>query len=399
MADYAYIVETGVIVPDTADTLAAVQAEYRTAFGDDLDVSPETPQGVLITAETEARDAVARNNADLANQINPNISGGVFLDAIWALTGGARFTATPSTLRDVVLAGVPSTIVPEGARASVGVDGVVFQLISPVILDGAGVGVGTFQSVELGAFPVSVGQLNVIVSSVLGWETVSNPAAAEEGRADEMDGASRRRRRATLALQGVALPEAIVSGLRSLPGVSSLAFRENATNASVTVEGVTLVAHSIYVCIDGGLDNDVALMLLRKKSLGCAWNGTTTVNIADPISGQVYPVKFSRPTEQQIYMRVTVGGGAPYADVPGTVRAAILAYASGQQDGEDGFTVGGDVSAFEVASAVNRAASPIFVTNLLLSTDGTTFSTATISIPISQIARVLSGNIAVTVLP
>lgn len=117
MADYGFIVETGVIVPDTSDQLAQVQSEYRTAFGDDLDVSPETPQGVLIAAETESRDSVARNNAALANQINPNLAGGVFLDALWALTGGARFVATPSVIRGVELGGVPGAIIPEGAVA------------------------------------------------------------------------------------------------------------------------------------------------------------------------------------------------------------------------------------------------------------------------------------------
>lgn len=96
MANYGYVTSTGVIVPDTSTTLDQVRSEYRAAFGDDLDTSAETPQGVLITAETESRDAVARNNADLANQINPNLAGGVFLDAIWQLTGGQRVRATPT---------------------------------------------------------------------------------------------------------------------------------------------------------------------------------------------------------------------------------------------------------------------------------------------------------------
>jgi hypothetical protein len=397
MADYEYIVDTGVIVPDTADTLDQVRNEYRTAFGDDLDVSPETPQGVLITAETESRDAVARNNAALANQINPNLAGGVFLDAIWKLTGGERFTATPSVIRGAVLAGIPSTIIPAGVIASVGPSGAQFQLASTVVLDGTGEALGVFQSVELGAFPAAVGALNTIVTGVLGWETVTNPYAAEEGEPEESDAASRRRRRLTLALQGVSLPEAIVSGVMDLPGVRSMAFRENTTNATITIEGVDLVAHSIYVCVDGGIDNDIALMLLRKKSLGAGWNGTTTITTIEPYSGQSYDVKFSRPDEVNIYIRVTVAAGAPYADVPGTVRAAILAYAAGEQPDEDGFVVGGDVSAFEIAGAVNRAAAPIYVTDLTLSLDGITYSSATIPITIAEVAAVLSGNIAVTI--
>jgi len=397
MVDYQFITETGVIVPDTSTILDNVQAEYRAAFGGDLDVSAETPQGVLITAETEARDSVARNNAVLANQINPNIAGGVFLDAIWALTGGARFVATPSVVRGVVLTGIPGAIVPEGSVAAVAGEGTRFVLTSPVILDAAGQGSGNFQSETFGAFPAGIGTLTQIVTPVLGWETVSNPYAAEEGEAGESDASSRRRRRLTLAIQGVALGEAITSGLNNLPGVQSALFRENPTGATVTIEGVDLVAHSVYACVDGGRDTDIALMLLRKKSLGAAWNGTTVVDTVDPVSGQTYEVKFQRPEEVQIYMRVTVKSGSPYADVPGTIRAAILSYAAGDQQEEDGFVVGGEVSAFEIASAVNRVAAPIYVTNLELSLDGVTYSTATINVNIDQVARVLAGNIAVTV--
>lgn len=87
MADYHYITRQGVIVPDTADLRQGVEKDFYAAFGQDIDLSPETPQGALVTMEIENRDAMVRNNAELANQINPDIAGGIFLDAIWALMG------------------------------------------------------------------------------------------------------------------------------------------------------------------------------------------------------------------------------------------------------------------------------------------------------------------------
>lgn len=398
MAEYEYLTQTGVIVPDTAELRTLVENEFKDAFGSDLDTSPETPQGVLITGETLARDKVVRNNADLANQINPNIAGGVFLDAIWALTGGQRVAATPSIVRDVALTGVPGTIVPAGALASVGPEGAQFELLSAVVLTG-GSGVGIFQSVDLGSIAAPVGALNQIVTGVLGWETVNNSNAAEVGRDEESDIASRIRRRQTLALQGITLPEAIMSGLRTVEGVRSAVFRENVTNASIVIEGVTLVAHSVYVDVDGGTDADVAMMLLRKKSIGAAWNGTLTVPTTEPFSGQVYDVKFSRPVAVPIFVQVTVRGGASFPDVPGLVRQAMVDYANGLQEGEEGFVVGGDVSPFELAAAVNRVTPTIYVQDVQLSTDGVTFSAANVTITIAQIATILAGNIAVTVVP
>lgn len=396
MVEYQYITQTGVIVPDTALLRTAVEDEFKEAFGNDLDVSSETPQGVLITAETLARDKVVRNNADLANQINPNLAGGRFLDAIWKLTGGERVAAIPSIVRDVVLTGVAGTIVPAGSIASVGPEGAQFQLLSSVVLVG-GTGEGVFQSVELGPIAAPIGALDQIVTGVLGWETVNNPNAAEIGRDEESDISSRIRRRQTLALQGITLPEATTSGLFTVEGVRSAVFRENVTNAPITIEGVTLVAHSVYACVDGGADEDVALLLLRKKSMGAGWNGNTTVPTTDPYSGQVYSVKFSRPDPVPIFVRATVSGGASFPDVPELVRGAMVAYANGLQEGEAGFVVSGDVSPFELASAVNRVAPTIYVRSVTLSTDGMTYSAAEVPITIAQIATILAGNIAVTV--
>ncbi len=90
---YNYIEPQGVIVTDTTgEILNEVINEYQNAFGQDL-IAPtinnpqsfSTPQGLLITSETLARQSVVDNNALLANQINPNVSGGIFLDAILAL--------------------------------------------------------------------------------------------------------------------------------------------------------------------------------------------------------------------------------------------------------------------------------------------------------------------------
>lgn len=202
---------------------------------------------MLITAETESRDAVARNNAALANQINPNIAGGVFLDAIWALMGGERVKATPSLIRNVTLAGAASTIIPEGSRASVGTTGAVFELTAAIILNASGNGSGDFQCVTNGAVSVAAGALDTIVTSVLGWETVTNPTAAEEG-ADEESDTARARRRNTLALKASPCPR-LRPATPSCQSVRSSVFRENVT-ASPVIEGVTLGPRSVYACVD-----------------------------------------------------------------------------------------------------------------------------------------------------
>lgn len=397
MADYQYLNNTGVVVPDTSDILTTVQNEFRTAFGNDLVVDPSTPQGVLITAETLARDAVVRNNAALANQINPNVAGGTFLDAIWALTGGQRTKATRSTVT-ATIAGVPGSIVSAGARASVGAGGDEFELISTVVIGSTGSVNGFFQSVEFGPIAAPVGALDSIVTPVLGWETVSNSAAALLGTATQSDVAARRARRNTLALQGVSLPEAITSAVYATEGVKSLSFRENVTSSAATIDGVLMDPHSIYVCVDGGTDQDIAAALLQNKSLGAGWSGSVTVNVTEQASGQVYTVKFDRPTEITILAKVYVRVGAVTGDPAAIVRDSVMQYVNGEMDGEDGWTVGADASPFELAAAINSGAPGLFVTKVELAEQSTgVYSTDTISIAIFEKAVTAAGYIQVFV--
>lgn len=397
MADYDYIVATGTVVPDTSTLLTQVEDEFRNALGADIVTTPNTPQGALIAAEVIARAGVLGNNAQLANQINPNLAGGVFLDAIWALTGGQRIAASRSVVPAVSLLGLPGTVIPAGSQAAIA-DGTLFESVSGVVLDGAGTGAVDFQAVEPGPVAVNPGALTQIITPVLGWDAVNNLTAAMLGRNEETDLSSRMRRRNTLSLQNVALPEAITSALYDTDNVRSLAFRENVTDSTLVIDGVTLVPHSIFVCIDGGTDADVAATLLANKSLGAGWNGTTSVSVTDATSGQAYDVKFSRPTTVDVQARVTVRDVGAQIDIVPAVRQAVVDYAAGLIDGEPGFVVGASVSPFELAGAVTRQVQGVFVTKVEVSlVTPTVWTTNEIPVTIEQIAATLSGNIQVIV--
>src|SRR5665213_3554212 len=110
MADYQYVSSTGIIIPDTSTLLTSVTATYTTIFGTDLITTPDSPAGVFINAEVLAESAMVQNNAAVANQINPNLAAGTFLDAILALTGVQRSPATQTYVPGVTLTGASGTV-------------------------------------------------------------------------------------------------------------------------------------------------------------------------------------------------------------------------------------------------------------------------------------------------
>lgn len=254
MAVYNYISDTGTIVPDTTQIQQDVVQEYRDLFGADLVVTPNTPQGMLITAEQLNRIAVAENNAKLANQINPNLAGGVYLDAIMALTN--PFSRKPATQSIVFarVAGTPGTVIPAGSIASeTGTgDNNQFATVIDVTLPAEGyIDFVQFNSIVFGPIPCAVGMLTNIVTPVLGWDTVGTNDAAILGVATQSDIQARRYRLDTLATQGASVAEAITAEIIRTTDAKSVSFLENPLSVPDTVDGVSMVAHSIYVCVDG----------------------------------------------------------------------------------------------------------------------------------------------------
>jgi hypothetical protein len=87
------------------------------------------------------------------------------------------------------------------------------------------------------------------------------------------------------------------------------------------------------------------------------------------------------------------------ADPVGAVQAALLAYVNGDLLGERGFVVGGAVSPFELAGAVNRESPGLYVQKLevALASDGV-YSTAELGVALNEIATLDTSSITVVLL-
>lgn len=396
MADLTgYTTQEGVIIPDTSDLQQEVQQEYVSALGDDLDLSPETPQGRLIEAETLCRKAVLDNNALIANTLNPNTSFGVFLDALCAMTGTVRATATRTAVL-CTLTGSPGTLVPAGSQARTKA-GDMFSLVNDTTIPASGSVQSYFEAAETGAVACQVDTLTQIVTPVTGWETVNNPTAAVLGTEEESDSSLRAKRQQQL-YRGEALLQAIISSVRQVEGVLSVYGYENYTNAIQTVDGISIQPHSIYIVVDGGEDADIAQAIFEHKSLGCGYTGTEEVTVTDAL-GTPYEVAFNRPDYQpvQINVTVTAPGTSVTADIQQSVKDALSAWANGEISGISGLGLGVDVSPFEAAAAISDYLPDLFVNNVQVGLVSGSLGTAVLEMKVNQKATVSQDNITVTV--
>jgi hypothetical protein len=68
----------------------------------------------------------------------------------------------------------------------------------------------------------------------------------------------------------------------------------------------------VWAVVRGGTDADIATVLFTKVAAGAGTYGTTTVAYSDPITGQIYNINFSRPTEVTTYVTYVLEKGAGY---------------------------------------------------------------------------------------
>lgn len=396
---YNYIADTGVITADVSDFQTQVQTEFQVAFGADIALTADTPQGKLITSETTARSRVAQMMAMLANMINPNQAGGVFLDAICAFLGLEREAATFTVVPNVAIAGTPNVVMAAGSMQAIGeTSGLFFVNTLAIQFAADGTAVSDFQCQTAGPVECPINDLS-IATQVLGWETINNASAGVPGLLVQSDVSLRAERNNTLAKQGISTVEAQISDLVDIPGVRSVTYRENITNATAVIDGISLIAHSVWACVDGGADADIGLSLLTNKTDGAAWNGATTVNVVEPSSGQTYAVKFDRPTVLPVLVRVTMRQGSSTANLTTAVPQAVEDYSNGLVSGDPGFVNGAQVSPFDISGGISAQLPGTFVSKVEVAFAGGSpvYQTTELAIALNQRASVTLSAVQVII--
>ncbi|OUJ03975.1 hypothetical protein HK14_14835 [Acetobacter cibinongensis] len=327
--------ETGFIIPQEADILAGVLADINAAFGNTLNTDLSTPQGQLAMSLTAILGESYDQFLALANGVDPARATGRMQDAIGRLYFMSRLPAT-ATVVTCQCTGVAGTVIPQGALVQ-DAAGNSYAAQGSITLDGTGSGSGSFACTQSGpiVFAASTIQLS---QSVSGWATVTNRTAGLTGRAVESRSAFEERRKTSVAINAVGPLDAISAAVQALPDVTDVYVADNSTSVATPVGAITLLPHSLYVCVSGGADADIAAAILSKKPPGCDYTGTTTVTVTDSNSQYAKPpsyrVSFQKAVAQPVFITVQlVSSTVTPSDAQDQVRSAVSAAFSGADGG------------------------------------------------------------------
>ena len=405
MADtyYNFITNRGVIVPDTSSVLSDTQDEFKAIFGDDLDVTPETPQGRLIELITRCKVFVLQTAAASSNVFNLNKASGFGLDDLGSLFLLQRHPATYTTT-SVAIGGVSGTIVPMGTRIQ-STDGNIFVNTEDYVIGSAFN--ATFRAETTGEVPCPANTLTIILDAVNGMETVNNPAAPVLGSDQESDNDFRSRIKASLNVNSIAVISAIKANLEALPGVKGTYLYDNYSGSDVVVDSITVPAHSILAVVDGGNSDRIAQTLYEKKTIGTGYCTTTTdpeitiesKSVIDQTTGNTYVVKFARPRDVDIEVQITVARqDYTGSDLESDIKNAIVGWATGENPEVDGIKIGKDVSPFEISAAVSNTIPEIFIRDCKICVVGGTPAAEIITMDAADKGVIEATNITVTII-
>ena len=298
---------TGPVLPSEAAILAGVQADINTAFGGGVNPDLRTPQGQIASSTTATIGDKNNQMAYLINQFDPQYAQGRYQDALGHIYFMNRIPAS-STVANCVVTGGTGVVIPVGAQA-IATDGTRYLCTSAVTIPAGGSISTTFAAAETGPIACPANSLNSIYLAIPGWDTINNPTDGTLGRNVENAREFELRRQQTVAINGINSIQAIAAAVASVSGVVDQYCTQNDTGSSVTVGGVTLVAHSLYVCVSGGAAADIAKAIWNNKPPGTSYNGTTTYRIYDTtysVPQPYYDVYWTTATNVPIKFAVQV---------------------------------------------------------------------------------------------
>ena len=350
MSDYAPVVDQfGIHAKDFRTVLGLLSARFRDIYGQDIYIEPDSQDGQLIGILALALADLNAAAVALYNAFSPATAQGNGLSSVVKINGIRRKLPSHSTC-DVRIDGQAGAVIRNGAVG----DGSTKWLLPDVVTiptpDAFVIVTATCETE--GAIKATAGTLTQIMTPVLGWQSVTNPAAAVEGAAVESDGALRIRQTVSVATPSQSIFEGISANVWAVRDVKRVGAYENPTNE---YDANGLPPHSICLVVEGGDAEEIGQSILLRKNPGC----DSIPSKATPVSPEdvrlrlldttndYRDINFYRPKYVRVSVNIVINAGRAWSlAVAGEVRNAVSSYINA-------LPIGADVSFFRVMSPLN----------------------------------------------
>lgn len=304
------ISSSGLVVKDYNTLLEEIQTGLNSIYapdGDEINFNSETPDGQFTNIVTQLGTDVRELAQEVYNSFNPDNCSGSVQDSRYALNNITRNGGT-FTIQNIDVT-VNQTVTLQGLDANYNQTEAAAYTVSDnagnlwYLIDTTTIQSGThslpFRSKNMGLVQPVIGTITTQVTTVLGVTAVNNSAAPTTlGVEQETDALFRVRRSRSTERRGLNNIDAMLSQILDLEGVSDATIH---VNPETTTDSTGTPAGQVWVIVEGGANSDIAEVIYT-NSCGRGMRGEVEVDVP-AVSGQIFKVKFDRPTPAPLYLK------------------------------------------------------------------------------------------------
>lgn len=368
------LTDAGFRRPTYAELLDALEYKARELFGSQANLTVRSPLGVFLRIFAWMLNLLFSTLEDVYNSRFIDTAVGTSLYNLGRAIG-LKLLGAQKAVGYLTFTGEDGVEVPEGYLAETTAGEQYITLQSGVIKDG---------SVTLSASAVVPGPdgntekstITNIVNPMSGIAAVTNATSFEGGRNTETDAEFRERYYLSVDFAGGVNIDAIIAEIyESVEAVIAVTGEENDTDVE---NSSGLPPHSIEIIAYGGLDEDIAGAIFRRKAAGIQTYGNTTVAVVSS-AGTTHNIKFSRPTPVNVWIKITglkTDSAFPLDGIE-RIKQNLVDYIGSTTRG--GMSIGQDVICVTLPTEVLKVPGVVDF-DLQISSDGVDFSRENITI-------------------
>ncbi|MGR7993812.1 baseplate J/gp47 family protein [Xanthobacter sp. ZOL 2024] len=367
---------------------AWLAAQYKSIYGSDIYIENDSQDGqwlgILATAFHDANAMCV----SAYNAFPPGSAQGEGLSRMVKINGITRQSASYSTV-DLLLGGTAGTTITSGYATDDA--GTKWMLPESVTIPSAGQITVTATASEEGDLSALSGTITNIGTPTRGWQTVTNPSAADRGDPVETDAALRRRQAASTEIPSQTVFRGLVGAVADIDGVSRCGGIENDGDGE---DENGIPGHSIALVVEGGDAQTIAETIYAKKGPGCGTYGATEETVTDDY-GVPHKVRFMRPTYVTVSVAVTIKALTGYSTAIETkIKKAIVSYLTGLDFGAEVYIT----RLYVPANLSNDSDGSTFeVEALTISRDGGALGTSNLTMAFAEAPTCTTPDITITV--
>jgi uncharacterized phage protein gp47/JayE len=376
--------------PTYAELLNALEFKARELFGSKVNLTVRSPLGLFLRIFAWVLNLLFSTIEDVYNSRFIDTAVGTSLLNLGRAIG-LRLLAAQQAVGYLLITGDDGTPVPAGWLGATNA-GTQYVVVADGVITDSSVLLPARCMIHGPEGNTAANTIIVIVNPMDGITSVTNPALFDGGRNTETDAEFRERYYVSVDFAGGVNIDAIAAEvLQNVEGVYSAKGYENYTDHWDYIQN--LPPHSFEVVVYGGLDEDIARQIFRRKAAGIQTWGSTTVPVFSA-SGQLFDILFSRPDPVHVYIQISNLVTNPSAfpqDGQEQIAQALIRFIGGNVRG--GLPIGEDVVFIRLPCVILNATSGVIDFDLQISRDGVTFGQDNIPVSTRQKAVTDRGSV------